>query len=178
MGDLKETQLLFGGMGEPEAGEEATGVQALSVLFVLCFCDFSPVGPLSFHLPITLCHLQSSSQMQLPSRHHPATLSLRGVVSACSDPCPQAVRGGGDKPPGHLCWRWVMGGCHKVGSVGRDNHTTELQVGSGLPPAVAPSGSIDLPSLWAESLPLKLPWQGLSKCGRVTEDVCAGGGIA
>lgn len=38
--------------------------------------------------------------------------------------------------------------------------------------------SLDLPNLWIESLPLKLPWQGQFKCDRKKEDAHGGGGLA
>lgn len=179
-------------MVELEAREEATGVPALQVLFVLCFCDLSPAGPLSSHLPITLCHLQSS-QMLLTSRHHPVTHSLwesclPALIPACTwltlslMSSHQSLLAGSEErrgraPPGRLHWCWVTDGCCQVGSVGRDNRLAELQAGLGLSPAVAPGESADLPHLWVESLPLKLPWQGQSKCDRVTEDVHGGGGL-
>lgn len=48
----------------------------------------------------------------------------------------------------------------------------------GLSPAITPSESLDLPGLWVESQPLKLPWQGQSKCDRNAENVHGEAGLA
>lgn len=94
-----------------------------------------------------------------------------------------------------------MDGCCHIGSVGWDNSITEPQAGQegglagqaqGCPWCSGPHSvgcplpttkpctheSLDLPNLWIESLPLKLPWQGQFKCERKKEDAHGGGGLA